>query len=101
MEADWAKWVARNEILQNACEVIDFQTDYVQELARDCGADYPYDLDVSEIFHTWEGHKDQDVLSYRDKSFASKFTGEKLWLVCSIVIIISQVSSLPFITQPS
>ena len=34
MEADWAKWVARNETLQNACEVIDFQTDYVLDIAK-------------------------------------------------------------------
>ena len=34
MEADWAKWVARNEVLQNACEVIDFQTDYVLDIAK-------------------------------------------------------------------
>ena len=34
MEADWAKWVARNEILQNASEVIDFQTDYVLDIAK-------------------------------------------------------------------
>ena len=34
MEADWAKWVARNEILQNACDVIDFQTDYVLDIAK-------------------------------------------------------------------
>ena len=44
---------------------------------RDCGADYPYNLDVGEMFHTWEGHKDQDILTYRDQSFASKFTGEQ------------------------
>ena len=75
MQLNWQKWFKRNQSLKNCHEEIDFQTDYVQELARDCGADYPYDLDVADIFHTWEGHKDQDVLSYRDKSFASKFTG--------------------------
>ena len=51
------------------------QTEYVVELARDCGADYPYDLDVGEIFHSWAGHKEQEVMTYRDKSFASKYTG--------------------------
>ena len=76
MQANWQQWVKRNKALTNCHEEIDFQTDFVQELARDCGADYPYDLDVSEIFHTWEGHKDADVLSYRDKSFASKYTGQ-------------------------
>ena len=36
------------------------------------GCDYGYDLDVGEIFHSWEHDKDADILSYRDKSFASK-----------------------------
>eukprot|EP00092_Neocalanus_flemingeri_P097452 GFUD01124197.1.p1 GENE.GFUD01124197.1~~GFUD01124197.1.p1 ORF type:complete len:111 (+),score=40.99 GFUD01124197.1:50-334(+) len=46
-----------------------------ETMDRDCGTDYPYDLDVGDMFHTWEGHKDQDILTYRDQSFASKFTG--------------------------
>ena len=34
MEADWAKWVARNKALKNADEEIDFQTDYVLDIAK-------------------------------------------------------------------
>jgi len=75
MEKDWKQWVERNKSLQNCHQEIDFQTDYVLDLAKDCGADYPYDLDVGEMFHSWEGHKDRDILTYRDESFASKFTG--------------------------
>jgi len=74
-DSDWKNWVARNKACKNYHDEIDFQTDYVVELARDCGSDYPYDLDVAEMFHTWEGHKDEDILTYRDKSFASKYTG--------------------------
>ncbi len=44
-------------------------------LFRECGSDYPYDVDVSDMFHTWEHHKMEDITSYRDKSFSSKFTG--------------------------
>ena len=55
--------------------MVDFQTDFVQELARDCGTDYPYDLDVSEMFHTWLNNKVENILTYRDQSFASKYTG--------------------------
>merc|ERR1712003_617408 len=36
---------------------------------------YPYNLDVTEIFDIWEGHKHTDILTYRDQSFASIFTG--------------------------
>jgi len=27
------------------------------------------------MFKEWHHHKDEDILTYRDKSFASKFTG--------------------------
>ena len=93
MEADWAKWVGRNRALKNADEEIDFQTDYVLDIARckwqwmwwwwlvnvamkvklqeprsflkvsynvpfsimtqikrDCGSDFPWDLDVGDMF---------------------------------------------------
>ena len=77
MEADWKAWVARNKALKDCMEEIDFQTDFVQDLVKELGADYPYDLDVKEMFYSWEHDKDVDVLSYRDKSFTSKFTGTK------------------------
>jgi len=75
MDRDWKDWVGKNKALKDCHEEINFQTDFVQDLVKDCGADYPYNLDVGEMFHTWEGHKDQDILTYRDQSFASKFTG--------------------------
>jgi hypothetical protein len=43
--------------------------------SRECSPDYPYDVDVSDMFHTWEHHKVEDITNYRDKSFVSKFTG--------------------------
>jgi hypothetical protein len=67
--------VARNKALKDADEQIDFQTDFVTEIARDCGSDYPYELDTADIFKTWHHHKDVDILTYRDQRFASKFTG--------------------------
>jgi len=75
MDRDWKQWVERNKTLEDCHQEIDFQTDYVLDLVKDCGADYPYDVDVGEMFHSWEGHKDRDILTYRDESFASKFTG--------------------------
>ena len=32
-------------------------------------------LDVTEIFDIWEGHKFENILTYRDQSFASIITG--------------------------
>jgi len=75
MIADWKKWTERLHNLKDCHEAILFQTDFVQELAKQCG--YGHDLDVSEIFFTWHHHKEIDILSYRDQSFSSKFTGTK------------------------
>merc|ERR1711981_884012 len=75
MIADWQKWSERLRNLKDCHEAILFQTDFVQELAKQCG--YGHDLDVSEIFFTWHHHKEIDILSYRDQSFSSKFTGTK------------------------
>merc|ERR1719150_3091198 len=75
MVADWKKWVDRNKALKNCHEEIDFQTDYVMDLAKE--ANYGHDLDVTQIFYDWEADKDKDILTYRDISFTSKFTSTK------------------------
>jgi len=75
MDKDWRSWVARNETCQNYRDDIKFQTDYVMDLTADCGSDYPYNLDCADMFVTWEQHKEQDVTTYRDQAFASKYTG--------------------------
>ena len=41
------------------------------------GCDYGHDLDVADMFHSWEEDKHADLLTYRDKSFVCKFTGTK------------------------
>ena len=75
MDKDWKKWVAENKALKDVYEAIDFQTAYVKEIVKDCGADYPYDVDVTDMFYEWAGHKQENIITYRDKSFPSKFTG--------------------------
>jgi len=77
MIADWKKWTERLHNLKDCHEQIIFQTDFVKELAKQCGYAPGHDLDVSEIFFTWHHHKEIDILSYRDQSFSSKFTGTK------------------------
>ena len=57
MDQDWRRWVARNQKLANCHEQIDFQTDFVTDLAKDCGEDFPYNLDVADIFRAWAHHK--------------------------------------------
>ena len=140
MEADWAKWVARNKALKNADEEIDFQTDYVLDIAKldkillyvwlkeksvlDKSLESTQGLRIwlplgfgcrrhvqgwnsfehfplshhrwhhSHCWHhyhhwhhyhlaqEWHHHKDEDILTYRDKSFASKFTGKLKVISC-------------------
>jgi trimethylamine monooxygenase len=75
MEKDTVKWVAREEKLSNPTEQIDFQTDYVKELAK--LTDYPaFNADMAaRLFKEWEHHKEESILGYRNHAFASPCTG--------------------------
>lgn len=73
MKADWKKWFARNHALKDCYEQITFQGDYIKEWVEE--AEYPHSVDVDDIFHSWEHDKYKDILTYRDQSFASKFSG--------------------------
>ena len=65
--------IHRNASLKDGTEEITFQGDFVKELVEE--SDYGFDLDVDDIFHSWKADKYKDIMSYRDQSFASKFTG--------------------------
>ncbi len=75
MAADINKWVAMEEKLADASQMIDFQTEYVRELIL--ATDYPrLDVDsVARMFKDWEHHKVENILTYRDKSHKSTLTG--------------------------
>ena len=64
---------SREKGLKDCHEQIDFQRDFTEDVAKD--ADYGCSLDVAALFHTWEGHKYENILTYRDQSFASIFPG--------------------------
>jgi len=68
------KWTKREKGLKDCHEQIDFQRDFTEDVAKD--ADYGCSLDVAALFHTWEGHKYDNILTYRDQSFASIFSGK-------------------------
>ncbi|WOB44473.1 NAD(P)/FAD-dependent oxidoreductase [Thermoleptolyngbya oregonensis NK1-22] len=75
MAADIAHWQAREESLANPFEQIDFQKDYIVDLADQ--VDYPscdWEL-TTELFKAWEHDKEQSILGYRDKVFRSPCTG--------------------------
>ncbi len=75
MAEDVESWRARQATLSNPFEEIDFQADHLLELSKD--VDYAaFDLDLTrEQFRRWEHDKTEDILRYRDKSFASTVTG--------------------------
>merc|ERR1712045_290207 len=77
MVANLKEWEKRLKSLKDAHEQILFQTDFVLELAKDCNYANGANLDVSQIFFDWKDDKERDILSYRDQSFTSKFTGTK------------------------
>ena len=69
------KWLETNKDLDDCYKQIRAQTEYVQRLAKE--AKYDVDLNVEDLFVEWEHDKHVDILTYRDKSFTSKFSGNK------------------------
>ena len=54
---------------------IGYQTAYIADLVKE--TNYGFDLDSSKFFHAWYKSKLTDVMTYRDQSYRSKFTGTK------------------------
>lgn len=75
--ADMDKWLKQNEDLDTAIDHVDFQSDYIKDLLA--LSDYPtFDVDkVSDMFKEWLLHKEENILTYRNKSFQSVVTGTK------------------------
>ncbi len=75
MKADSEAWVKREEACKTEEEKIDFQTEYVRDLLQ--ATDYPpLDVDhVGELFKEWEHHKEEGILTYRDRCYPSTLTG--------------------------
>ncbi|MDX1271636.1 NAD(P)/FAD-dependent oxidoreductase [Bizionia paragorgiae] len=68
-------WLEKNNNLQSSFDHVDFQTDYIKELIA--LSDYPdFNLDkVADMFKEWLNDKDENILTYRDKTFQSVVTG--------------------------
>ncbi len=75
MRAHTAKWSEREGTLENYEHEIWFQGDYIKELAAE--VDYPeFDVEaINQTFMTWEHHKHEDILGYRNNTYASIMTG--------------------------
>ncbi|XP_045193859.1 flavin-containing monooxygenase 5-like [Mercenaria mercenaria] len=74
MEDDVRQWVQRCSKLKDCHEGIDFQTDFVADLIKDTG--YPAGAVKSgKLMHDWIGHKEENILTYKDQCHASNWTG--------------------------
>jgi len=75
MEADIAHWVEREEQVQSSFDAVDFQTAYIRDLLG--RTDYPgFEVEkVAAMLKQWLRDKQEDILGYRDRSYASIVTG--------------------------
>tara|TARA_B100000700_G_scaffold147741_1_gene164634 strand:+ start:490 stop:1827 length:1338 start_codon:yes stop_codon:yes gene_type:complete len=75
VEKDINEWVAKEEKLEDPIQMIDFQTEYTKDLYE--SSDYPkidFEL-IRTHFKEWEHHKEEDIMTYRNRSFSSPVTG--------------------------
>lgn len=75
MNSDAKAWLVREQALETHEEEIDFQAAYIRDLLKD--TDYPeFDVEkVAELFKLWLRHKQEDIMGYRNQSYASTLTG--------------------------
>jgi trimethylamine monooxygenase len=75
MQADSQAWRDREETLETAEQMIWFQGDYVKELIDH--TDYPsFDIEaVNQTFMSWEHHKVEKIMGFRDNVYRSIMTG--------------------------
>ncbi|XP_022778105.1 dimethylaniline monooxygenase [N-oxide-forming] 1-like, partial [Stylophora pistillata] len=75
MRKDIEKWIAKMNKQKVSHDDVGFQTEYVVDTAKN--VNYGYDLDSSQQLHDWQHHRHEDILTYRVRSHASKFTGKQ------------------------
>lgn len=72
---DIDRWLEANDKLETSFDHVDFQGAYIKDLLS--LSDYP-DFNVDEVgvmFKKWLTDKDENILTYRDKTFRSVVTG--------------------------
>ena len=75
VKKDISNWLHKEEKLEDPIQMIDFQTEYTKDLHE--LTDYPkidFEL-IRKHFKEWEHHKEEDIMTYRDRSFSSAVTG--------------------------
>ena len=72
---DMDYWQDKNDKLETGFDDVDFQSEYIKDILK--LSDYPdFNIDkVGEMFKEWLRDKDENILTYRDKTFPSVVTG--------------------------
>lgn len=72
---DIAAWRAKEDALEDAYQMIEFQADHMRDLHQ--YVDYPaFDIDLTvKAFKQWKGHKSDNIVGYRNQAFKSPVTG--------------------------
>jgi len=72
---DIDKWLYKYSLVEDAKQDVDFQAAYIKDLIS--MTDYPpFNVDeVGDMFKQWLQDKEDDILTYRDKTFRSVVTG--------------------------
>lgn len=75
MRKDINTWLDKYRKVETANEEVDFQSAYIKDLIS--LTDYPdFNVDkVAEMFKEWLKDKEEDILTYRDKTYRSVVTG--------------------------
>ena len=88
---------SRLDSVKNNDERINFQSDVVNDMAKE--SNYGYDVDARDILHSWKKHRSEGILTYRDHSFTSRFTGTKA-SVHQITFMDALDDSVAWISEP-
>lgn len=74
---DIDKWLKLNDKLETGADDVDFQSAYIKDILK--LSDYPvFNVDeVGVMFKEWLDDKNENILTYRDKTFQSVVTGTK------------------------
>lgn len=68
-------WLAKHDAMEDALDSVDFQSAYIKDLLE--LSDYPdFNVDkVAVMFKEWLQDKEENILTYRDKTYKSVVTG--------------------------
>lgn len=72
---DMDQWLVRHDQIEDGIGDVDFQSAYIKDLIR--LSDYPeFNVDkVGDMFKEWLKDKEENILTYRDKTYKSVVTG--------------------------